>query len=74
MILAGDIGATKTHLALYEWTTERIDPLRLETFHSADYASLDEMLTEFLSPPKPPLAIDQLDQASQEGASPSPEA
>jgi glucokinase len=74
MILAGDIGATKTHLALYEWTTERIDPLRLETFHSADYASLDEMLAEFLSPPKPPLAVDQLDQASQEGTSPSSDA
>lgn len=72
MILAGDIGGTKTHLALYEWTTERIAPLRLETFLSADYGSLDEMLTEFLAPPRPPLAIDQLEQASQEGASPSP--
>jgi glucokinase len=72
MILAGDIGGTKTHLALYEWTTERIDPLRLETFHSADYASLDEMLTEFLAPPKPLLAIDQREQANQEDASHSP--
>lgn len=71
MILAGDIGGTKTHLALYEWTTERIAPLRLETFLSADYGSLDEMLTEFLAPPRPPLAIDQLEQASQEDASPS---
>ena len=74
MILAGDIGGTKTHLALYEWTTERIDPLRIETFLSADYASLDEMLTEFLAPPQPALAMDQLEQAKQEDASPSSEA
>jgi glucokinase len=69
MILAGDIGGTKSHLALYEWTTERIDPVRLETFQSADYASLDEMLTEFLFPPKPLPPSDQLDQANQEDAS-----
>ena len=33
MILAGDIGGTKTNLALYDWTTERVEPLRLESFH-----------------------------------------
>ncbi|HET7910108.1 MAG TPA: glucokinase [Nitrospira sp.] len=70
MILAGDIGGTKTHLALYDWTGDRIDPLRLETFHSADYASLDELLTEFLSPRKPALPVDQAAQAAQEEASP----
>jgi glucokinase len=74
MILAGDIGGTKTHVALYEWTTARIDPLRLETFHSADFASLEELLAEFLAPPQPPLAMDQLEQAKQEDASPSSEA
>lgn len=63
MILAGDIGGTKTHLALFDWTTERVEPLRLETFHSADYASLDEMLAEFLLPPKPPVPIDELESA-----------
>ncbi len=72
MILAGDIGGTKTHLALYDWTGERIDPVRLETFHSADYASLDEMLTEFLAPPKAPLTVDQLEQTNVEAASSVP--
>ena len=72
MILAGDIGGTKTHLALYDWTGERIDPVRLETFHSADYASLDEMLTEFLAPPKAPLTVDQLEQTNVEDASSVP--
>ena len=51
MILAGDIGGTKTNLALFDWTTERVDPVREETFHSADYTALDEILAEFLSQP-----------------------
>ena len=62
MILAGDIGGTKTHLALFDWKTERVEPVRLETFHSADYASLDEMLAEFLTPPKPPVPLDDLER------------
>lgn len=70
MILAGDIGGTKTHLALYDWTGDRIDPLRLETFHSADYASLDEMLAEFLAPRTPALPAGQPPQAAEEEASP----
>jgi glucokinase len=63
MILAGDIGGTKTSLALYDWTTERTEPLRLELFHSADYKSLEEILVEFLTPPKPPTPLDELDMA-----------
>lgn len=66
MILAGDIGGTKTTLALYDWTTERTEPLRLESFHSADYKSLEEVLTEFLTPPKPPTPLDELDVADKE--------
>lgn len=53
MILAGDIGATKTHLALFDWTTERGEVLRDQTFHSADYKALDEIVEEFLLPPAP---------------------
>jgi glucokinase len=52
MILAGDIGGTKTNLALYDWTTERTEPLRLESFHSRDYKSLEDILREFLEPPR----------------------
>ena len=51
MIVAGDIGGTKTHLALFDWKKDRVDPVRLESFHSADYTSLEDMLTEFLAPP-----------------------
>ncbi|WP_447600147.1 glucokinase [Nitrospira sp. Nam80] len=51
MILAGDIGGTKTNLALFEWTTERVEAIREETFHSADYQSLEDILEEFLNKP-----------------------
>ena len=44
MIVAGDIGGTKTHLALFDWSKDRVDPVRLESFHSADYTSLEDML------------------------------
>lgn len=80
MILAGDIGGTKTHLALFDWKTERVEPVRLETFHSSDYASLGEMLTEFLNPPKPPTPLDEVakpdespDEAAGNAASGPPE-
>lgn len=77
MILAGDIGGTKTNLALYDWTSERVDPVRLETFHSADYKSLEEILEEFLTPPKPPVLLDDLEVASSgdeaENEAPAPE-
>jgi len=58
MIVAGDIGGTKTHLALFDWHKDRVDPVRLETFHSADYTSLEDMLVEFLVPPNPPLSVE----------------
>ena len=60
MIIAGDIGGTKTHLALFDWKKDRIDPLRLESFHSADYTSLEDMLTEFLAPPTASTPVEEL--------------
>jgi glucokinase len=59
MIVAGDIGGTKTHIALFDWRKDRVEPVRLESFHSADYTSLEDMLTEFLVPPTPPITIDE---------------
>lgn len=49
MILAGDIGGTKTNLALYDWNIERTEPVRLESFPSREYTSLEEILEEFLN-------------------------
>lgn len=61
MILAGDIGGTKTNLALYNWSTERTEPIRLESFPSRDYASLEDILQEFLSVQPSPDAPDMAD-------------
>lgn len=67
MILAGDIGGTKTNLALYEWTTERTKPLRLESFHSCDYTSLEDILTEFLNPPTLQATMIEAESSGPEG-------
>jgi glucokinase len=68
MILAGDIGGTKTHLALFDWVEHRVEPHRQRTFASGDYQSLEEALKEFLKPPPAPRE-DHLDEVEEEQAS-----
>jgi glucokinase len=48
MLLAGDIGGTKTLLALYELTGDARHAIAEAEFHSANYANLDLMVHEFL--------------------------
>jgi glucokinase len=48
MLLAGDIGGTKTLLALYEAAGDARHPVVDAEFHSADFASLDLMVRQFL--------------------------
>ena len=49
MLLAGDIGGTKTLLALYAPATGARQPVAEAEFHSADYPGLDVMAREFLA-------------------------
>ena len=49
MILAGDIGGTKTNLAFFEERAERLKPLFEGTFPSREYASLDEIVRRFVA-------------------------
>ena len=49
MILAGDIGGTKTALGIYSRKKGVETPLALETFPSAHYAGLEEIVTAFTS-------------------------
>ncbi len=57
MILAGDIGGTKTVLALIDSTAGVQRPLREATFPSTRYASLEAIIQEFLpNLPAPPIA------------------
>jgi glucokinase len=49
MVLAGDVGGTKTNLALYKATVDNMESQKESTYHSASYASFQDILTQFLS-------------------------
>jgi glucokinase len=48
VLLAGDIGATKTTLALYEVAARPDAPLRQQTFQNANFTDFDSLLRDFL--------------------------
>lgn len=50
MILAGDIGGTKTVIGLFEEAGHCLRAIREETFPSQSYRSLEEILDRFLEP------------------------
>jgi glucokinase len=50
LILAGDVGGTKTILALFEPTSSGVRQVRDAVFHSGAGRSFDDMVTEFLGP------------------------
>lgn len=60
MILAGDIGGTKTLLGLFEQAPGRPRLIEHRAFPTLDYASLADMVRAFLGP----FGIDRLDTAS----------
>lgn len=49
MILAGDVGGTKTNLALFSFVDERLSVQAERSFRSSDYPSLDALVREFLA-------------------------
>lgn len=48
-VLAGDVGGTKTNLALYKATANEISPVLESTYHSGNYSSGLDMIQAFLS-------------------------
>jgi glucokinase len=50
MILAGDIGGTKTLLAMYDESHGARSPIRDESYRSGDFPSLEAVLLRFLRP------------------------
>lgn len=52
MILAGDVGGTKVHLALYNFVGGKLSPVRDEKFPAPEFACLDDVVNTFLSPEK----------------------
>ncbi len=58
MILAGDIGGTKTVIGLFEKAGNRLHVIREETFPSQRYGSLEAILDQFMGPGShPPLRV-----------------
>ena len=49
MVLAGDVGGTKTRLGLFDVKGGRLKPLVEETFPSREHTSLDEIVRQFVS-------------------------
>ena len=49
MILAGDVGGTKVHLALYDFANGRLHPIRDHKFPAHEFASLDDVVNRFLA-------------------------
>ena len=50
MILAGDVGGTKVHLALYNFDGGRLKVVREQKFPAHEFGSLDEVVEKFLGP------------------------
>ena len=49
MILAGDVGATKTRLALFAGTPGRSDPISERLYSSQEYPGLEVIAREFVA-------------------------
>jgi len=63
MLIAGDIGGTKTDLAIYSAESGPHAPLAEVEVHSADYPSLHAMVAEFLASTKMPVDAASFDVA-----------
>jgi glucokinase len=57
MLLAGDIGGTKTHLAIFMSKDTLRSPVWEKTFPSANYASLEALVGDFLSQSPVPYSL-----------------
>ncbi|MGA3046238.1 MAG: glucokinase [Terracidiphilus sp.] len=52
MILAGDVGGTKVHLALYDFTNGKLSYTRDKQYPAKDYSGLEIIVKEFLAADK----------------------
>jgi glucokinase len=52
MILAGDVGGTKVHLALYDFTNGKLTYTRDERYPAKEFSGLEEIVKQFLGADK----------------------
>lgn len=55
-ILAGDIGGTNTRLGFFEWKSNRVQPVVIQTYPSKEYESLEDIIRQFAT--EHPLAVE----------------
>jgi len=55
-ILAGDVGGTKVHLALYDFAGGRLEHIRDEKYLAREFSGLEEIATTFLGSNQPETA------------------
>lgn len=48
-VLAGDVGGTKTNLAVFKASTDHVDLVHEASYHSSNYPSCIDIITQFLS-------------------------
>ena len=48
MILAGDVGGTKVHLALYDFTEGKLAHVRDEKYPAREFQGLEDVVCKFL--------------------------
>jgi len=56
VILAGDVGATKVHLALYSLAGGKLEHIRDSQFPAKEFSGLEEITKQFLGTARPSLA------------------
>ena len=49
IVVAGDVGGTKTHLGLYQFADNKLSSIRDHTYVTRDFPSLEATLTDFLA-------------------------
>ncbi len=49
IVVAGDVGGTKTHLGLYQLAENKLSSIRDHTYVTRDFPSLEATLTDFLA-------------------------
>jgi glucokinase len=52
MILAGDVGGTKVHLALFDFANGKLSPARDKQYPAKQYSGLEEIVREFMATDK----------------------
>jgi glucokinase len=57
MILAGDVGGTKTRLGFFEVSGPQVRPVAEGSYHSRDYPGMTEILRDFLHAHRPRAAL-----------------